>query len=204
MEELENTYDDGIIEEFPEYSPKSDFSKAEIVKIVVQRCCEVRANEMKSGYWNMSVSKIGTPIKEWHADTRKQFISAVDSLRSLLNPEVRRDERFKKIEKQIMEKCKEIWNKYAYADIRVTQSVDNNNVQSGVSYKKTGNKYMPDIGASVVMITGLNRFKVSQGGWDNYVNAYWDNLLSLYDNIFASLNDLIDRNNYFKQKLHYA
>lgn len=203
----ENDYDNEvIIEEAPEYVPKSDFSKAEIVKLAVDRCASMRAQEMMPGFWNTKLTKDGFPIHERKPDTRKEFIGAVEALRGLLSPEIRRDDIYKKFEKKINESKKKLWDDYAYEDLQLTTKPDNR-VYGGIPiYKKTGKKYMPDLGANVTMAENQFSKQVTQGKglWDDYVNAYWDQLLFLYDKIFQKLNDLIDRSNYFGDKLNYG
>ena len=44
--------DDGNSLDNAEYSSKSDFSKAEVVKIQVNKCNEIRSKEMREGYFN--------------------------------------------------------------------------------------------------------------------------------------------------------
>lgn len=201
----EEEYDDDIISEMPEYSPKSDFSKAEMVKIAVQKCIELRAQEMKAGFWNTKLTKEGTPIREWKPDTRKQFISAINALRGLMSPEIKRDEHFLKFEKRIKEESQKLWNDYCYEEL-VMHTVENKNVYGGtMMYKKSGKKFMPEIGSTVPVQEPHNPSQVSmiQGGWDNQINAYWDALLNLYDLMFGQLNELIDRNNYFKQVISF-
>jgi len=198
--------DPDIIQEAPEYSPKSDFSKAEMVKLAVMKCIEMRAQEMKAGFWNTKLTKDGFPIKEWKADSRKQFVSSVDALRSLMNPEILRDSIFKKAQEKFIEQLKKLWDSYAYEEMQLTMKQDGKTYGGVPIYKKTGRKYMPDVGANVVVPENVfsNQASAGKGLWDERVNAYWDNLLFLYDQIFATLNDLIDRNNYFKQKLVYG
>ena len=43
-----------------------------------------------------------------------------------------------------------------------------------------------------------------RGLWDNKVHAYWNELVEYYDELFAELNCLIDRNNYFKQGIGWG
>ncbi len=77
-----------------EYSSKSDFSKAEVVKQQVMRCDECRSKEMKAGYFNYTSDgkKIYVP------DSRKEWISAVKALRRLMEPECRKNKDFKDAE----------------------------------------------------------------------------------------------------------
>ena len=42
-----------------------------------------------------------------------------------------------------------------------------------------------------------------EGLWDSSVNAYYDELLEIYDILFSMLNCLIDELNYFKQSMSF-
>lgn len=198
--------DDNIIEESPEYSPKSDFNKAKLADDAVRKCLEVRGQEMKAGFWNTKLTKDGAPIREWVGDTRKAFISTVKALRALLNPEVRRDKIFPKFEETMKIKLDELWNMYAYEEW-VSAIREDANVYGGVPiFKRSGRKFMPDTNAEVnIQLNPFNRTMTPvRGGWDTKVNAYWDQVLEVYDLIFSALIDLADRNNYFKQQLVYG
>lgn len=197
---------DDIIDEGAEYSPKSDFNKAKQVDDAVRRCIEARGHEMIAGFWNTKLARDGQPIREWKADSRKVFIGTIEALRALLNPEVRRDEKFKKIEKQILEKKAGLYKIYKYDEWALTTKDKGEGLGTVAIFKKTSRSYMPDIGATVNIRENIYSTQVMtiKGGWDENVNAYWDNLLILYDKMFASLMDLCDRNNYFKQALTYG
>lgn len=198
--------EDNIIEESPEYSPKSDFNKAKLADDAVRKCLEVRGQEMKSGFWNTKLTKEGIPIKEWKEDTRKSFISTVKALRALLNPEVNRDKKYLVFETGSENKIKDLWENYAYEEWAISIKEDKR-VYGGIPvFKKSGRKFMPEINSEVNIQTNpfTNKMSTIRGGWDLQVNAYWDSMLDIYDKIFAALIDLADRNNYFKQQLVYG
>ena len=120
MAEEEKEEEDDIIDGFAEYSPKSEFSKPKITFDASERCMQLRAKEMKKGYFNTTISKEGFPIKVWIEDSRKSFCSSVDALYSLLVPEILEDKKEKKesgkehpIDK-IKKRIKELFEKYAY------------------------------------------------------------------------------------------
>ncbi|MFW9927918.1 MAG: hypothetical protein ACFFD1_00840 [Candidatus Thorarchaeota archaeon] len=191
--------------EIPEYSPKSDFSKAELVEQAVTKCIEKRGQEMKAGFWNTKLTKEGMPVREWKPDTRKEFIASVDALRGLLNPEVMRDENFKEFEIKIKEKVQELFEQFAYEEMQTQVKEDGRTYGGVIIYVKTGKKYMPDIGSAIPIRDKNNPKLVSvvPGAWDNNINAYWDSLLGIYDRMFGKLNDLIDKNNYFKRSISF-
>ncbi len=200
-EELENEED--IISEGAEYSPKSEFSKARTVYDSVAKCVDVRGKEMIAGFWNVKVTKQGTPIRTWEADSRKLFIGSVEALRGLLYPERRRSKNMKEFEAKFKEAKKKLWDKYSYAE-KLRERVNH-----GIVWKPTGKTIMPSIGA-VVVIPNQDRENVGRkiaeevvGGWDIYVDAYYDELLIMYDKLFERINSLIDSLNYFKPEVSF-
>ena len=110
---------DEIIDESPEYSPKSDFSKAMVVKEAVSKCMEARAQEMKAGHWNIKVFPNGVQ-KEYKSDTRKQYVSTVEALRNLMSPEIQRHKTFIPVEKKIRQQMLNIYNLYVYEERKIT------------------------------------------------------------------------------------
>lgn len=189
-----------IIEDDPEYSPKSEFNKPLIVKEAYNRCAIARADEMKPGYWNISTTKEGQPIKTWYKDTRKVYISCVESLRFLLSPETQRNDNYIKNEEQILSKLNILWERYAYKEI-----VPMKNDDGSIVWKESGLVYMPDIDASVVRPHPHNNEAIVSvpGYWNHYINRYLDAAVPLYDELFECLSDLIDSLNYFKQGISY-
>jgi hypothetical protein len=197
--------DDDIIDESPEYSPKSEYSKARIVYDSTARIMELRAKEMKAGYWNMEV-KNGFPVKTWIPDSRKAFISAVNALRSLLAPEISRDNKFKDVEKELQKEMEELHDTYVYEEKKLIMRDDKKTIGGVPVWIKTGVSYMPEIGSNVT-IADLQQPQLAQtlsGGWDDKTNAYYDQLVLVYDEYFAELNFVIDRLNYFTQKVVYG
>lgn len=192
---------DEIIDESPEYSPKSDFSKAMVVKEAVSKCMDARAQEMKAGHWNIKVFPNGVQ-KEYKSDTRKQYIATVEALRNLMSPEIQRHDKFKVVEKKIRAEMIKIFNLYVYEEKRITMvKTPNGNMPM---WKNTGRKFMPDVDDVVTVPGGGRQGNTGPGLWNSYVNVYWNNMVLEYDRLFAGLNDLIDSLNYFKQELVYG
>ncbi len=201
QEQVEN--EEEIISETAEYSPKSEFSKARATYDATVKCIDARGKEMLSGFWNVKVTKQGTPIRTWEPDSRKVFIGCVEGLKNLLYPERRRNEKMKEFEKKFKQSKLKLYKKYCY--IERTREL----INGQILWKPTGKKFIPPIGASVVIQQTDRQYvgrKIAEeviGGWDNYVNAYLDKLLILYDKLFERLNQLIDSLNYFKPEVSY-
>ena len=172
-----------------EYSPKSDFSKGEVVRNQVAKCCEIRSKEMKEGYFNYD--KMGNRI--YVPDTRREFISAVKALRALLSPEILRSGKFKKKEIEFKREEEKIFKEWAvYPE---NKSINN------------GKPFIPEIGASLPQETitnsgfGLSNYYITfvKGKYDSNVHGYWSSLIEIYDKLFYELNNLVDENQYFKK-----
>ncbi len=163
---------------------------------------------MRAGYSTHLIDKMGN-VKLVHIpDARKKFIGAVDALMNLLSPEIKRirDKKSKKEEEGYVREfhdCKkEIFDKYTYEEKKII-------IEDG-RYKlvPTGREYIPDVGDIVVAgmkpvgkgTMGEDRV---EGYWNSKVNAYYNELLELYDILFADLSCLIDELNYFKQSLNF-
>ncbi len=191
-------YDD-IDSDEAEYSSKSDFSKAKIIYEAMQKCIEARGKEMKAGYYNNKVSNDGSVIKMWVEDSRQVFVGTVNVLRGLLSPEIKNEPAYKDVIKKYYDRKKTIRQNYIYKE---KKPVNNN---GRLTLQPTGREFIPEIGATVAIPSLINPqlANISPGGWDNNINAYWDELVTLYDYIFAVLNDLINNLNYFKQVVAY-
>ncbi len=182
-----------------EYSSKSDFSKAKIVYEAMQKCIESRGKEMKAGYYNNKISNDGSILKMWVEDSRQVFIGTVEVLRGLLSPEIKNKSKYKDAITTYYNRKKTIKEKFIYKE-KLPEHKDGK-----IFLKETDRKFIPEIGSTVILKSMRNPLVGEQviGGWDNYINAYWDELVILYDYIFALLNDLINQLNYFKQSSSY-
>ena len=199
----EEKKEDEILSEGAEYSPKSEFSKPEVVKVQVIKCNEVRSKEMREGYSNETLSNAGTIIKTWIPDERKIFIGAVNSLKNLLTPEILEEKEFKDFEKNIEKGKKEIFDKFCYHPAIKKLNEKNEGV-----WVRTGQPpFIPHIGCELYtndLTLPRSKFvRLKKGLWDINVNLYWDQMVEFYDDIFSELNRLIHLKNYFKQNVSF-
>ena len=192
--------DEDDIFETPEYSPKSEFSKPKKVEEAVTNCINARGKEMCKGFWNTKLTKDGSPIRTWVEDSRKVFIGTVIALRNLLAPEISRDKNFKKFEENFNTSKQTLFTNYSYTEKQLERTGE------GKKWVSTKRKMIPEIDAIIVHPNPTNQSsaKETRGYWNLYTNAYYDELLLLYDEVFAQVNILIDSLNYFKQVLHYG
>ena len=174
------------------YNLKSPFLKGEVVKDHVNRCLIARSKEMRKGYFNFSVSNSGDELREYIQDTRKSFISCVAGLKSLLYPEILSKD-YKNIKEEIISLEKEerkLFDKYCY----------NEKILINNELKITGDKYIPEEDEEIFVKIKSNtssKYDKRKGVWNYKVNLYWNNMVEIYDKVFAILNKLIDELDYF-------
>jgi len=182
-----------------EYSSKSDYSKAEVVRTQIIKCNQVRSQEMRDGYFNYDKFGNKIPIP----DSRQEWVSSVKTLMFNLKPEIKRMNYRERI-KKILDKEKdavETWGIFPTSQTAYK-----------IEYLTNLPKYIPRldqlIPTEVSMIKrngdGNGIFiDMKKGLCNNNFHNYWDELVKIYDEIFEELNELMDRCNYFKQKVAY-
>ncbi|NCD05873.1 MAG: hypothetical protein EOL97_07115 [Spirochaetia bacterium] len=174
-----------------EYSKKSDFSKALLSMTCTQKVFDLRAREMKKGYYNYKYLPDGNELKMWVPDTRKEYISSVKALNILLVPEVSnyKDNAMKIAELKKQEDA--IYKVFAYDEIYLDSNGDA--VRTGVSF-------MPENDTELLIDTG-NGYVKNVGAWDLKLEHYWNKLVDIYDQIFEQLSIVMHSCNYFKGKI---
>ena len=195
--------EDDIIEETPEYAPKSEFSKPYLVSESVKACTQARGQEMQAGFWNVKLSKTGDAFRTWVKDSRKENHGTVMALYNLLAPEIKRDKEFQEIDNKVKEDKKNLFETYAYEE-RIKIQEEDADGQTNYKWKLTGRKFIPEINASTVRKIDPRTGVSLAGAWDNEVNLYWDNMVEVDDKLFRGLMILIDKLDYFKAGIRYG
>lgn len=187
MEEEDEVVNENF-NESGEYSSKSEFSKAEVVKAQVTLCSINRSKEMREGYNNYD--KYGNKIHI--PDSRQEFVNSVIALRTLLKPEILRNEKTFN-EKYFIGKEKKLVEKWG---------IDNG----------AGEKRIPLLDEPFMLqkkivkeriYSGQIAAKEIRGMYNTNFHNYWNDMVFLYDEIFAQLNILIDKCDYFKEQILY-
>lgn len=198
--------------DFSEYSLKSEFSKPKLVEIAVQKCLDVRSQELKEGFFNNKTDTHGNTIKTWIPDSRKVYCSAVVALKFLMSPEIDKshdmdaDEKtkkksFKEQMEEIEKDKQEIFDAYCYTQMQ--QKI----VEGKVAFLPTKKKYMPEYGATVLLRNPDrgNIIVAVPSAWDSRVSAYWNEMVDISDRIFSLINKLLDYDlNYFKPGTNFG
>lgn len=181
--ENENFVDGG------EYSSKSEFSKAEVVKNQVERCNDKGSREMRAGYYNRD--KLGNSI--YIPDSRKEYVRAIMILQRTLNPEI---ERFPEVfnKKSFAKKEKELVEKWGIKNSRGETEIPLLDEEIMEERKMANSKGID---------TGRKESKFLIGKYNNFFHKYWDERVILYDEIYEVLHTLIDKCDYFKQQISY-
>ena len=187
--------------EVPEYSPKSDFSKAQIISQAIMKVIEARGKEMKPGYFNTFLTKEGDAIKTWIPDSRKEFIGTCEALLSLLSPEIKREAKMKDLIKKFEKDKQNLFDLYSCRKL---------NFNDNGELIPKGEKFIPALDEEFILQeryrTGYQvkvRPILVKGMYNDQVNLYWEKLVKLYDELFSNLNILIDQLNYFKPTSGY-
>lgn len=199
-DESDEPLDENVLED-AEYSPKSDFNKATLVQSAISRVVESRSKEMRSGYYNTLTLPNGSVKKQYFPDTRKEFISSVEALKSVLSPEIATNEETKRFLTEFEKKKQILFDEYATQKVRVTP----------MGLDITDIKYIPEVDEDfpiniiVVDNSGSTKRRIDfkRGYWNFEVKQYWDKMVLLYDELYAQLNILIALKNYFKQGTSY-
>ena len=181
--ENENFVDGG------EYSSKSEFSKAEVVRNQVERVNDKGSKEMKAGYFNHD--KFGNKIHV--PDSRKEYVRAVETLWRILMPEIRRFPNVFKVETYI-EKEEELIKKWGVVSVRGEKEIP---LLDEVFEERR--KMVNDRGIDM----GLQKSIFIIGRHNNIFHKFWDDKVKLYDEIYEKLHELIDKCDYFKQQISY-
>ncbi len=195
-----------------EYSPKSEFSKPKVVEDATRKCFDLRAREMKKGYFNTRFTKEGLPLKVWIEDSRKAYCSAVIALKHLLTPEILADiQKFKDNERKDKEDKEKLGRGYKHIKLGslltkyACYTYDRKIVNGKIAYIRTNKYYMPDMDETVyvrkIFPDGNEELSRAQGIWNSKVNAYWDSMVKRCDLLFDELMKVIHRLNYFKQSI---
>jgi len=145
---------------------------------------------MREGYYNYD--KLGNKIVV--PDSRKEWVSSVIALRLLLRPEIKRDKGksfdgnyFDTEEKNLIDK----WGYLISGDKKVIPLLD--------EYFPVEFQVLRRDGSS----TGKVKTQMIKGKFNSNFHRYWDEMVQLYDEMYAQLNVLIDQCNYFKQEVAY-
>lgn len=176
------------------YDSKSEFKKPILAMEAVRACREARAKEMTKGFWNTKLDRLGNAVKFWVNDERKIYINSVIALQKFLSAECETDEKYKEAIEELQPKIKEVFEKYAYVDY------DYDSKTGG--WKKSQRRFIPQVDEELLVSSVQNPSLIVNvgGGWNSKINAYYDELVPIYDQIFEELNKLIYRLNDFGQK----
>ena len=199
MAEEDGSFEELLEDEDAEYSRKSEFSKASVVQSQVMKCNELRSKEMCEGQTLRILDKQGNLKIIDIPDTRQPYVGSLIALKANLAPEISRDTAIKEKLKTFETAKKKLYDEYRYKEVELQEA------DGEFKLVYSGREYLPKKGA--VLVANVKKSRSSpvkevkiEGLWDNQINAYWDDMIILYDELFEDLNILIDVNGYFKEK----
>lgn len=196
MQDYDNSEsdDNSWISSGSDYSHKAEYKQAILAMEAMKSCREARSKEMKPGFWNNKIDKNGNAIKIWNEDQRKVFINSVIAFEDLMSSELIADENFKEKKEEIDTKIKTIFDKYSYPMYEFDSMTQ--------GWKKTGNKIMPQPDEEILIPSPHNPQVLIniKGGWDFKINAYYDELVPVYDMLLKEIRNVIYRAKDFKKK----
>jgi len=186
------SFNEEILED-SEYSRKSEFSKATIIQSQISKCLELRSKDMKPGYITYIQGK-PTVIP----DSRKEYVGAVECLKNTLAPEI--DNKMPDLEEIWSSTKKEIFDKFAYKE-RIGKKFVKTPAGEKVVWIYSDRIFIPQKG-SIIMCHNdkplSGGISYNPNGWDTNIDAYWDCLVEIADELYADLNRLIHKLDYFK------
>jgi hypothetical protein len=110
--------------QMPEFSSKSEYSKAILVMEQVKAVRDSRSKEMKSGYWNTKLDKEGNAHRVYVDDTRIIYLDMMDSLVNLLAPEIASSKHMMEVMEQFQTDKEAVYNKFCYKErVRKTKKI---------------------------------------------------------------------------------
>jgi hypothetical protein len=195
---VEDVYNDSLeLLEESEYSKKTEFSKAGIASVHVSNILQLRSEDMRPGYTTWVPDKSGTLRPQIIPDVRKKFVGAVEALLNFLTPEL--DVQKSSLSKTYEQKKKALFKRFCYAERKGKTW----NPKTGLfDWETTGEEFIPQKGAIVLMEEKEHPYSMDYleipGGWDMKIDAYWDKMVEIADELFCELNNIIHKLEYFK------
>lgn len=196
--DMDNDFDDSTdLLEDSEYSKKTEFSKAEIAASHVKNILLLRSEDMRPGYTTWVPDKTGTLRPQVIPDVRKKFVGSVESLLNLLTPELEIQKSTLKTEYE--SKKRKIFNRFCYKERKGKRWNEKTQLYD---WELTGEEFIPQKGSVVLLEEKEYPFSMDfmtiPGGWDLKIDAYWDFMVDLADELFCELNKVIHTLEYFK------
>lgn len=99
-----------ILEPDKFFGEQLTFNHQQLVMSSINKCLELGSKELREGWWEEKIDKMGNVLKSYHEDTRKAFIEAVKSLLMITTCDFDKvaELNIKSLKKEI-EKSKRFW-----------------------------------------------------------------------------------------------
>ncbi len=159
------------------------FSHQQLVMISMRKCIESRAREMREGYYNIKSDRFGNTSRIYVEDTRKVFISCVNSVLMSMSCDMDENAKtkipilIKEIEDKYKEFCEQEKNDWSNIPIKIRKT----RLTQGIYF-----------------IEG--KLNTNLLYYQDFIDAQVD----IYDKIFKELTDLTSRKNFYEQEAYIA
>jgi len=182
-----------------DYFTKTELSKPAKVSEQVSRILALRSVDLREGYTTWVSDKFGNTHPQIIPDSRKAYVGSVIALKLILQPEIDSIPKFKELVEEYEKRKQELLKVYGFRE-RISKVHNKGDKETSWVYGERF--YLPEIGA-VLPGDDANyprsiKIKPIEGLWDNFVSLYWNELVTLSDTLFANLNKLIHKLNYFE------
>ena len=130
-------------------------------------------------------------------DSRKEFVGCIEALKNTLIPEL--ESKMPEVSGIWDEGKEELFKKYAYHERTKKVWKDGKAV-----WEYSGRVFIPQKGSMIVCNNDKPEsvgITYSSTAWDHLINAYWDDMVEIADELYAELNKLIHKLDYFKGKV---
>jgi len=172
---------------------------------------------MRPGYTTYIKDKFGNVFAKVIPDTRKEYIGSIIALTALLSSEIESYKEIKEIYEKFKTEKNKIKEKYSYVEKIFEIDYDKDKKPrmdfNGSYIPKTtlvngGRKWIPEktdllSTPTTVIKKGLGGTTTKQlvidrkmGVWDHNIDAYWEDMIELCDDWFATINTLISGEDY--------
>lgn len=183
------------------FTSKEGLSKEDLVMEAWRDVRNKRAQEMKRGYFNIKLDRQGNAQRIWIPDAREQYTNSVIAFDLLLTAD--HDTDYKTKRKTILAKTETAFKKWGWKLFTIRKIKREGGYQTFRHLKKyTGVIVMPEQDSKVYDVNQKgNRIPID---WNPNLHNYSQELVLIYDELFAEITKLLLRLKYFKKAVRFG
>lgn len=183
------------------FSSKEGLSKEDLVMESWRDVRSKRAQEMKRGYFNTKFDRQGNAQRVWIPDAREQYINSVIAFDLLLTADY--DTEYINKRKTILNEIGKAFKRWGWKLFTI-EKIKKEGTYGSFIYKKkyNGDIVMPEQDTKVYDINAKGiRVPID---WNSNVHNYSQELVLIYDRLFAEITKLLQRLKYFKKVTRFG